>query len=79
MNNNITKTTLYFDSDLYLQIKRTALERNETITKVIEKAVRNNLDVPPTRKKSFKSKLCPGFNLGKIKGNLSRDEIYDFI
>lgn len=80
MNNNITKTTLYFDSDLYHEIKRTALERKTTITKLVEEAMKKTVASPsPVIKKKFKSKLCPGFNLGKIKGNLSREEIYDFI
>lgn len=79
MKTNRLKTTLYFDPDLYYEIKKAALEERKTITSFIEKALKKELAKKIARKKKTKSRLFPGFRLGKIKGNLSREEIYDFI
>ncbi len=76
-----SKTTLYFDSDLYFQIKKQALEERKTVTELLQQAAKDMLKsrTKPQVKKKFKSKLPPGLHLGPIKGNLTREEIYDFI
>ncbi len=36
-----SKTTLYFDSDLYFQIKKQALEERKTITELLQQAAKD--------------------------------------
>jgi hypothetical protein len=79
MNSNTLKTTLYFDQDLYFEIKKKALEERKTITQLIQEMLKKEVKTAIRKKTAFKSELPPALSLGKIKGNLSREEIYDFI
>jgi len=80
MQADVAKTTLYFDRNLYKEIKRIALDEGKTITQVIQDTVRKRIHADtPVKKKPFRSKLPKGLHLGKIKGTLRREEIYGFI
>ncbi len=77
-----TKVTTYMDTNFYYEVKKRALEKRQTISDYFYKLAKEDIMIPvetkTKRKKSSFDKLCPGFNLGPIKGILSREEIYDY-
>jgi hypothetical protein len=72
------RTTLNFDDRLLRQAKKKAAEEGETLTRIIEKALRAYLQPPAPRPTPFKLKLLirkgrrvPGVNLD------DRDSLYE--
>lgn len=81
MQSNIQKTTLYFNKDFYLQVKKTALEEGKTVTKLITESVAARIKPKTARnRKQTKGYVFPGFKFGKpFDHRWTREEIYDFI
>lgn len=76
MNNTETKTTIVLERNLLDAAKRKALEENTTLKEILRQALLKELG----RKKRKAKKVEFGqYDLGKIKGNLSRKETYDFL
>lgn len=76
MNRRETKTTIVLEKDLLRAIKRKALEENATLKEIFRQALLKELG----REKKRARKVKFGqYNMGKIRGNLSRKEIYDFL
>ena len=72
------RTTLNFDDRLFRAAKRRAAEQGETLTKLIERAVRDHLTGPSAPERPFRMKLLikrgtpvPGVNFD------DRDMLYD--
>ncbi len=70
------RTTITIEENLLKEAKMVALENNKTLKEVIEEALKQRLGKgkPKGRKVKFKA-----YHLGKIKGTLSREEIYDWL
>jgi hypothetical protein len=76
MNEQLAKTTVYFEKPLLYLAKKKALEESKTLKQVLKEALAKHLGVS-IRKTPVKKIKFGGYNLGKIKGNLSRKELYD--
>jgi hypothetical protein len=48
---SVQKTTLYFNTDLYYQVKLEALKRNKSITELMTEAIIKSLDLKFVNKK----------------------------
>lgn len=72
------RTTIEIDKDLLRQVKQRAIEEDKTlrelITEALAKAVRH-----PWQKKAGRKIRIRTYNMGEIKGTLSREEIYDWL
>lgn len=75
------KTTLNFNTDFYYGVKKRALEKRQTISEYFYELAKDDVKIPvmKSEQKSKINKLFPGIDMGPIKGNLSREELYDFI
>lgn len=74
-----TKVTTYFDPMFYHRVKRAALEENITIADFIQTNLKQIMYQGKAVKKVKKTSVLPRpWSLGPIKGNLSREEIYDY-
>lgn len=76
MNKEETKTTVVLERDLLRAVKRKALEENTTLKEIFHQALLRELGEKKrkTRKVEFGQ-----YNMGRIKGKLSRKEIYEFL
>lgn len=71
------RTTLNFDDNLIREAKKLALEEGETLTRIIERALRNYLH-PPVETTSFKLTLLT--KEGRVVPGIDwddRDSIYE--
>ncbi len=78
------RTTVEIDKTLLRQVKQRALEEDKTLRQVIHEALRRLVDINTNKrykKKIAQEKKYPfrAYNLGEIKGTLSREEIYDWL
>lgn len=68
------KTTLIIPDSLFRQLKRKAVEREETISALVIEFLQRGLGENPKRSKL---RPLPIFNCGRIKADVSnRDELY---
>lgn len=76
MAEQLAKTTVYLEKPLLYLAKKKALEEDKTLRQILKEALSKYLSLttsnPPTKVIKF-----GGYDLSKIKGNLSREEIYD--
>lgn len=78
MESQLTKTTVYLDKNLLFLIKKKALEERKTLKELMKEAVSRYLGLHVSISKALPHKVkFGGFDMGKIKGSLSREEIYD--
>lgn len=78
------RTTIEIDKGLLRQVKQKALEEDKTLKELIHEALGRLVDIDTDkryRKKIVKRKKYPfrAYNMGEIKGTLSREEIYDWL
>ena len=78
------RTTIEIDKGLLRQVKQRALEEDKTLKELIHEALGKLVDLDANKKynkKIAQRKRYPfrAYNLGKIKGTLSREEIYDWL
>ena len=68
------------EENLLREAKRVALDEDKTLKEVINAALEKEL-LKPVEKKVTKPKEFPfkAYHMGKIKGTLSREEIYDWL
>lgn len=74
------RTTIELDKELLKKAKQKALEEDKSLKQVITETLREKFSVPVKQKK-VKTKKYPfkAYNMGEIKGTLSREEIYDWL
>jgi len=74
------RTTITIEENLLKEAKKAALEEGKTLKEVISEALEKEL-LKPVEKKLTKPKKFPfkAYHMGKIKGTLSREEIYDWV
>lgn len=78
------RTTIEIDKGLLKMAKQMAIEEDKTLKQIINEALEKLVDIEANeryRKKKTQAKRYPfrAYNLGKIKGTLSREEIYDWL
>lgn len=76
MTEQLTKTTVYLDKYLLFLSKKRALEEGKTLKQVIKEALGKHLGITLAKAPSKKINFG-GYDLGKIKGKLTRQEIYE--
>ena len=72
------RTTIELDKQLLKQAKQMALEEDKTLKELITEALEKTL-MSPLQKKTVRTIKIRTYNMGKIKGTLSREEIYDWL
>jgi len=72
------RTTVELDKALLRQAKQRAIEEDKTLRELITEALEKTLRSPWQKKTVRKIKIRT-YNMGKIKGTLSREEIYDWL
>lgn len=72
------RTTIEIDKGLLRQVKQRALEEDKTLRQLITEALEKTLR-SSWQKKTAKRIKIRTYNLGEIKGTLSREEIYDWL
>jgi len=72
------RTTVELDKALLRQAKQRAIEEDKTLRELITEALEKTLRSPWQKKAVRKIKIRT-YNMGKIKGTLSREEIYDWL
>ena len=78
------RTTIELDKHLLKQIKQMALEEDKTLKQIIHEALGMLVDININKRyegKRTQAKRYPfrAYNMGEIKGTLSREEIYDWL
>ena len=78
------RTTIELDKHLLKQVKQRALEEDKTLKQIIHEALEKLVDIDINKRheeKKAQVKRYPfrAYNLGKVKGTLSREEIYDWL
>lgn len=75
------RTTIELDKELLKRAKRKALEEDKNLKQVISEALKKQLEPETTYERKARAKKYPfkAYNMGKVKGNLSREEIYDWL
>lgn len=74
MSKQTIKTTIEIEADLLYLAKRKALDENSSLKNVVNESLKLNLTQKQHKQKTIK---IGGHHLGKVKTNISRDEIYD--
>lgn len=72
------RTTIEIDKGLLKQVKQRALEEDKTLRELITEALEKSLR-SSWQKKAAKITRIRTYNMGEIKGTLSREEIYDWL
>lgn len=76
------RTTIELDKDLLKKAKQKALEEDKTLKQLINEMVSRGLVKSMKEKKMKKTKKrikIRTYDMGAIKGTLSREEIYDWL
>lgn len=76
MTDQLTRTTVYLEKPLLYLAKKKALEEDKTLRQILKEALSKYLGLT-IRKTTTSGITFGGYNLGKIKGSLSRKEIYE--
>lgn len=79
MADNQIRTTVYLDENLYLTAKKKAVEERTTLTGLIQKGLKYQLNIASKKKNTRRKLNLLSFNLGTEKNNSTyrREEIYD--
>lgn len=75
------RTTIELDKELLKKAKQKAIEEDKNLKRVITEALREQLEPETPQKSKARAKKYPfkAYHMGKVKGNLSREEIYDWL
>ena len=78
------RTTIEIDKGLLKMAKQMAIEEDKTLKQIIHEALERLVDLDANKRyetKRTRVKRYPfrAYNLGEIKGTLSREEIYDWL
>lgn len=76
MDTQEVKTTIELDARLLYLAKMKALEEKKTLKEVIAESLAKELRIAK-KQKGRKTVKIGGYNLGGVKGNLSRADIYE--
>ncbi len=80
LNNQLIRTTIEIDQTLLYYVKLKALKEQKTLRDIFTESLKHycseKTETQDLLKKSPQIKIG-GYNLGGIKGNLSRKNIYD--
>lgn len=70
------RTTIELDRQLLKRTKQKALEEDKTLREIITDALQKEI-IAPLKKRGKRRKIkIRTYNMGKVKGTLSREEIY---
>lgn len=70
----IKRTTVNLKPEIYKRLKRVAVDREQTLQQIVNEALENHLRT--TQKGRTRSIRFQTFHIGKVKGRLTREEIY---
>jgi len=78
------RTTVELDKALLRQAKQRAIEEDKTLKEIIHEALERLVDIDADKRYAAKRRRVKrypfrAYNLGEIKGTLSREEIYDWL
>jgi len=78
------RTTVELDKTLLRQAKQRAIEEDKTLKQIIHEALEKLVDIDADKRYAAKRRQVKrypfrAYNLGEIKGTLSREEIYDWL
>lgn len=79
----LTRTTIQIEEELLKEAKKRAIDEKKTLRELIKEALEEKLEKPKRvakRRKRLKFEdVFEAWDMGPIKGRLSREEIYDFL
>lgn len=71
------RTTVRLEDEIFKEARKKAIDERVAFANIVNQALKNYLQQPKQAKKQeFKFKV---YNMGTIKGNLSRQELYENI
>jgi len=78
------RTTIEIDKELLKMAKQMAIEEDKTLKEIVHEALERLVDIDADKRYGAKRRQVKkypfhAYNLGKIKGTLSREEIYDWL
>ena len=75
------RTTIELDKDLFKAAKQRAIDEDKSFKQVVSDVLKKKLMVKTAKKVVNETKKYPfkAYHMGEIKGNLSREEIYDWL
>ncbi len=78
------RTTIEIDKEMLKMAKQMAIEKDKTLKQIVHDALERLIDIDADKRYAAKRKQVRrypfrAYNLGKIKGTLSREEIYDWL
>lgn len=70
------RTTVRFEENLFKDARKKAIDEGLPFAKVVNQALKQYLQIPKNKpkKQKFEFKI---YNIGRIKGSLSRENLYD--
>jgi predicted transcriptional regulator len=68
------RTTIELDKELLKKAKQKAVEEDKTLKQLFESALKKEVENPEKPKRKIKIRT---YDMGEIKGTLSREEIYE--
>lgn len=72
------RTTIELDKELLKMAKQRALEEDKSLKQLMKEAVEKIVE--PKRKRATKKRIkIRTYDMGEIRGTLSREEIYDWL
>lgn len=73
------KTTIFIDPDLFYLARVKALEQKTTLKKLVNDGLRIVVQNVPVKTHTPAKIKWGSYDLGPIKGKLTREEIYDYL
>lgn len=73
------KTTVLIDPDLFYLARVKALEQKTTLKKLVNDGLRIVIQNVPVKTQTPPVIKWGAYNLGPLKGKLTREEIYDYL
>lgn len=70
------RTTVKLEENIFKEARKKAIDERIAFTDIVNQALKDYLKGPRKKKNEFNFKI---YNLGTIKGSLSRSEIYEDI
>lgn len=70
------RTTIELDKELLIRAKQKALEKDKTLREIITTAIQKEVRAPLEKKGKARKIKIRTYNMGEIKGTLSRKDIY---
>lgn len=70
------RTTVSLTEDLYKEARKKAIDQRVAFTKIVNEALKDYLTPHSPKKVGFRFKI---YRMGKVKGALTRSEIYEHL